>query len=786
MLAFEQLNSFTFSTPSSIIYSSTIHSLLVTSTIHLYSFTSSLLSPCPPGSCLIALPHQFSSTLPPMLQRLGNLLEGLLYDNTIEEEYYRKMRQKSSSNSAIIVGLVAAVGGFLYGYDTGLINDIMEMSYVKHAIPANKIAFTVHERALITAILSLGTFCGALVAPLISDRYGRKFSIILLSALIFNVGNVLQVSATDVALLCAGRAVLGLSVGILSAIVPLYQAEASPRWVRGSIVFTYQWAITWGLLIALAVCQGTRKIPSSASYRIPIGLQFLWATLLCFGMLFLPESPRFYVQKNNIQAALDSLCKLRRLPSDDADLIEELVEIKANYDYEMSFGRTTLLDCFRLGGGRHKQGLRILTGIGVQLFQQCLGINFIFYYGVNFFSSTGIDNYYLMSFVTYLVNVIFTVPGILFIDIIGRRKLLLFGGAGMSFSNFIIAISGVTVRNKEARSIVSIFFSCSFIACFASSWGGATWAICSDIYGISVRQKAVSITAATNWLVNFIFAYITPYLIDTGSHTAALGSKIFFIWGGCNALGVVFVYFIVYETKGLKLEEVDAMYKNCSNSRASTKFKSRKLDYSNLPTGNALQSWVNTPHNEWADVLHDKNNSNSSSSPGAMEVPLATGADFAGFESASESDAHASLDGESPNNQKITMVPHKHMLLPILSNTSNESSDQSVMSSNSATDYQKYLQSLQKLNSTNTRHPLTSGTSASILRPGGTPKPLGAKSTERINSTVSHTGTSLTNTDSYASATNILADSINLSGNGNMKIINAPFYNNPPSDSDLD
>ncbi|KAM9886981.1 hypothetical protein OXX79_013905, partial [Metschnikowia pulcherrima] len=141
--------------------------------------------------------------------------------------------------------------------------------------------------------------------------------------------------------LCVGRAISGVAVGILSAIVPLYQAEASPKWVRGSIVFTYQWAITWGLLIASAVCQGTRKINSSASYRIPIGLQYTWSIILCVGMFFLPESPRFYVQKNNIKAALESLKKLRRLPTDDPDLIEELVEIKANYDYEMSFGKTT-------------------------------------------------------------------------------------------------------------------------------------------------------------------------------------------------------------------------------------------------------------------------------------------------------------------------------------------------------------------------------------------------------------------------------------------------------------
>lgn len=688
-----------------------------------------------------------------MLQRVRHLLGSLLYDATIEEEYYRKMRQKLSSNSAIAVGLVAAVGGFLYGYDTGLINDILEMHYVETHIPLNKMGFTVHERALITAILSLGTFCGALIAPAISDTYGRKFSIIVSAGLIFNLGNILQVSATNVSLLCVGRAVLGLAVGILSAIVPLYQAEASPKWVRGSIVFTYQWAITWGLLIALAICQGTRKIPNSASYRIPIGLQFLWASLLCIGMLFLPESPRFYVQKNKIPAALHSLSKLRRLPDDDADLIEELVEIKANYDYEMLFGKTTILDCFRLGGGRHKQVLRILTGMGVHTFQQCLGINFIFYYGVNFFSSTGVHNYYLMSFITYMVNVVFTVPGMIFIDIIGRRRLLLFGGVAMTFFNFIIAIVGVTVTDDESRLILSILFSCCFIACFASLWGGAVWALSADIFGISIRQKAVSISAATNWLVNFVFAYITPYLIDTGQHTAALGNKIFFIWGGLNGVGTVFVYFMVYETKGLRLEEVDFMYLNCANSRASTNFKSRAIDYSNMPSAAGQPaSGALTPI---PMTLEDKHTPNSS---------LGVAADS----SNSSSPSGQAPDAVDANN--ITLVPHKNILSPSLSNTSDELGN-SMVSTHSVSDYQAYLSSLQKHTSAATMRPMSSHTTAST--------PKGRKPNGRLNSTPSHTSG-----DSYASA--VLPDQINLQKNGSMNLIATGYLNNPPSDSDSD
>ncbi|EGV62418.1 Plasma membrane low glucose sensor [Yamadazyma tenuis] len=609
-------------------------------------------------------------------RRVSYFLNNFFNNDDIEEEYI-KMRQKSSSLSAFIVGLVAAVGGFLYGYDTGLINDIMEMNYVESHFPSKHNGFNVHERALITAILSLGTFCGAIGAPLISDNFGRRFSIILSSGVLFTIGTVLQIAASNIALLCVGRFVSGVAVGNLSAIVPLYQAEASPKWVRGSVVYLYQWAITWGLLMASAICQGTRKMDNSASYRIPIGLQFVFTIILCSGMLFLPESPRFYVQKDKLEKALQSLSKLRKIDVSDPDLIEELVEIKASYDYEMSFGKTKWIDCFKNGGGRNKQVLRMLTGMGVHVFQQCSGINFIFYYGVNFFSSTKMTNYYLMSFITYAVNTVFTIPGIVLIEVIGRRKLLLGGGIGMTISNFVIGITGVAVEDPSISSKISISFSCLFIAFFAASWGGCCWALTSDLYGISIRQKAISITVSTNWIVNFTCAYITPYLIDTGAHTAALGSKIFFIWGGLNAVGTVFVYFVVYETKGLRLEEVDYMYKICHNPRDSTKFKSTKISYGSTPQSEKIK-------NEIHQMIPD---TSGRPSPAPSEEILKNMSSSAGSPSNPTSSSNPS-DGPLAGTNDITMVPYTN---PLSSPSLSSHSDNEEDGSQRRSDYEQYL-----------------------------------------------------------------------------------------------
>ncbi|SCU92785.1 LANO_0E02102g1_1 [Lachancea nothofagi CBS 11611] len=492
----------------------------------------------------------------------------------VDSAAFLKPARPQSSFMSILVGVFVAVGGFLYGYDTGLINNISEMQYVKTHFAANGEQFTAKEMSILVSFLSLGTFVGALAAPFISDSYGRKTTIIISTFFVFMVGNSLQVAASGMTLLVIGRVFSGVGVGFISAVVPLYQSEAAQKQVRGAIICTYQWAITWGLLVSSAISQGTHNRNDASSYRIPIGLQYLWSCILGLGMLFLPESPRYYVLKDQLDLAAKSLSFLRGVPEDDSGLLEELVEIKANYDYEMSFGKFSYLDCFRSSKSRTKQTLRMLTGISIQAFQQFSGINFIFYYGVNFFSKTGIGKSYLVSFITYAVNVGFNIPGLFLIEYMGRRKVLLLGGVLMTMANFIIAIIGLVVKSVVADKIL-IAFVCVFIASFSATWGGCVWAISAELYPLGVRSKCTAICAASNWLVNFICAMITPYLIDTGAHTSSLGTKIFFIWGSLNAVGVVIVYLTVYETRGLTLEEIDLLYRLSPNSVASTAWNNK-------------------------------------------------------------------------------------------------------------------------------------------------------------------------------------------------------------------
>jgi MFS transporter, SP family, sugar:H+ symporter len=226
------------------------------------------------------------------------------------------------------------------------------------------------DESLIVSILSLGTFLGALSAAPSADYFGRRMGLILSTAVVFNLGVILQTIATSQPLFIAGRFFAGYGVGLISAMIPLYQSETAPKWIRGTIVGSYQLAITVGLFLASIVNNGTKDINTTACYRIPVALQFAWSLILVGGLLMLPETPRFQIKKGNYDKAVISLSRLRRLPVDHPSLVEELAEVRANHEYEMSIGKGTYADCFKGTVGK-----RLLTGCSLQALQQLSGVS---------------------------------------------------------------------------------------------------------------------------------------------------------------------------------------------------------------------------------------------------------------------------------------------------------------------------------------------------------------------------------------------------------------------------
>lgn len=279
--------------------------------------------------------------------------------------------------------------GILFGYDSGYISGVLGMAFVKqqfgHAVPvetdASGYIIPSSRKSLITSILSAGTFLGALMGGGIAERIGRRITI-MIACLIFAIGVAVQVAAVNVGGLVAGRFIAGLGVGGVSATVILYVSEISPRKVRGLLVSVYQWAITIGLLVASGVDQGCKDITDRSSYRIPIGLQFIWAAILAGGLFLLPESPRYYVRCNRMDDALRSLVRVRGQPGTDPAIQAELAEIKANFEYEKQIASTSWSDCFKGGLSTRGNLRRVIIGVFLQMFQQWTGINFICKYSM--------------------------------------------------------------------------------------------------------------------------------------------------------------------------------------------------------------------------------------------------------------------------------------------------------------------------------------------------------------------------------------------------------------------
>lgn len=346
----------------------------------------------------------------------------------------------------------------------------------------------------------------------------------------------------------------------------------APKWIRGSLVCAFQLAITVGLFIASIVNNFTSAIDSPNCFRIPIAIQFIWAGILFLGLAILPETPRYLIKRNMHTAAAESLSRIRRLDITHPALIEEIAEIEANHAYELSLGPSTYRDVFL---GSPHLGRRLLTGCGLQMLQQLSGCNFVFYYGTTFFVDAGIESPFMYSLITNIVNVLSTLPGMILVESWGRRRLLLIGAAAMAVSQLIVAIVG-TVIGADTLGVwnnVLIAFVCIDIFFFAMTWGPVAWVVTSEIFPLKVRAKSMSISTASNWLVNWAIAYATPYMVGVGPGYADLRSKIFFVWAACCVVAFFFAYAMVYETSRISLEQIDELYERVDHAWQSTDFQ---------------------------------------------------------------------------------------------------------------------------------------------------------------------------------------------------------------------
>jgi len=493
---------------------------------------------------------------------------------------------------AYLLCAFASFGGIFFGYDSGYINGVNASREFINAIEyPGAPALTSSHQSLIVSILSAGTFFGALAAGDIADWIGRRPTIIA-GCMIYMAGVIVQMfAASGLATIVVGRLIAGVGVGFVSAIIILYMSEICPKKVRGALVSGYQFCITIGIMLASIVCNYTQNNPDSSAYRIPIGIQFAWGTILAVGLFFLPDSPRFYVKKGKLEQARKVLGRLRGQPLESEYIELELAEIVANAEYERQQIPTdsyiaSWAACFSGSVFKSNSNLRkTILGTSLQMMQQWTGVNFIFYYSSTFLQSTGaIDDVFLTSMIFTIVNVCSTPISFYTIERFGRRPLLVIGAGAMAICQFIVAIVGVTVgfnkltTNAAGETIAQnigavnaqVAFIAIFIFFFASTWGPGAWVVIGEIFPLPIRSRGVALSTASNWLWNTIIAVITPYMV--GEDRGNLRSSVFFVWGGLCTGAFIYAYFFIPETKGLTLEQVDRMMEE-TTPRTSSKWK---------------------------------------------------------------------------------------------------------------------------------------------------------------------------------------------------------------------
>lgn len=325
--------------------------------------------------------------------------------------------------------------------------------------------------------------------------------------------------------------------------------------------------------------------------------------------MLLPDSPRYFVKKGEIQKAINSLSRVRGQPEDSDYVQNELAEIIANEEYERALIPSTTwfgswANCFKGSLWTGKSNLRrTILGTSMQMMQQWTGVNFIFYYSTPFLQSTGaISNSFLISLIFSLVNVCSTPLSFWTVERFGRRTILIFGALGMLICQFLVAIIGVTIgfnkthpdptdATKNIADNISavnaqIAFIAIFIFFFASTWGPGAWIVIGEIFPLPIRSRGVALSTASNWLWNTIIAVITPYMV--GTDKGNLKSSVFFIWGGLCTCAFVYSYFLIPETKGLSLEQVDKMMEE-TTPRTSAGWKPTTTFAAQMHTGDYME-----------------------------------------------------------------------------------------------------------------------------------------------------------------------------------------------------
>ena len=453
------------------------------------------------------------------------------------------MKRESEEGSIVyvmVVCLVAALGGLLFGYDTGVINGAIGPLEAHFALDAS-------AKGWATGCALLGCAIGAAVAGVLSDRLGRK-KVLIISAILFLVSAVGTALPRDITTFIIFRMIGGVGVGAAAMSSPMYIAEISPARIRGRMVSVNQFAIVTGFLIVYFVnyfiaLQGDPAWNQQFGWRWMFGSEALPAVLLLVLLFFVPESPRWLTKQNRSDEALEILTRV-----DGTEYAKtELLEIKDALAHESG----SLKQLFQ-------PGMKIVLVIGIVLavLQQVTGINVFLYFGTEIFKKMGSDTNaaLLQTVIVGAVNLSFTIVAIWTVDRLGRRPLMMIGSAGMGISLLAMGLASYCQRTE----LWILLFILGYIACFALSVGPVTWVILSEIFPTRIRGRAMAIATVCLWVANYVISQTFPMMDENKWLIEKFHRALpFWLYGAFCVVLLVFVWRFVPETKGKTLEQIE-------------------------------------------------------------------------------------------------------------------------------------------------------------------------------------------------------------------------------------
>jgi SP family xylose:H+ symportor-like MFS transporter len=438
------------------------------------------------------------------------------------------MADKFNIRYVLGISFIAALGGYLFGFDFAVITGGLPFLTEQFSLDASGEGTT-------TASLAIGCVIGCFFAGNISDKYGRKPSL-LIAASIFAISSLFMGIAPNLYAFIGGRFFAGVGVGMASMLSPVYIAEVSPPKLRGRMVSLNQLTIVLGIVITHLVNYGLKDTGPEA-WRWMFGSGVIPSTIFLLGVLTLPESPRWLIKENKQGKARGVLIKIggKDFASQTLSSIEKSIKGEAKIRYREVFGKTV----FPV----------VLIGIVLAIFQQWCGINVVFNYTAKIFESIGADRSEQLIQAVYigLVNLIFTLVAMSLVDKLGRKPLMLFGAGGLAVLYLIIA----HILKNTAGGALSPFILAA-IATYALSLAPVTWVLISEIFPNRIRGRATSIAVIALWLAYSVLVYTFPVIAEAlGEHIA------FLVYAIICVIGFLFILLRLPETKGKSLEEVE-------------------------------------------------------------------------------------------------------------------------------------------------------------------------------------------------------------------------------------